>query len=85
MTDKSQQAPLIEVKIFGSRFSQKDYVDVAVLTTKLSQGERAVPKSLDLNPALIVGFVTGVLGYRIINIGNEVWHFQRERMFLVLD
>lgn len=77
--------PLLEVKIFGSRFSQRDYVDVAVITTKLSQDERQVPKGLDINPAMIVGFVQGVLGYRIIHIGQEVWHFQRDKVFLVLN
>lgn len=77
--------PLLEVKIFGSRFSQRDYVDVAVITTKLSQDERQVPKGLDINPAMIVGFIQGVLGYRIIHISQDVWHFQRDKVFLVLN
>lgn len=77
--------PLLEVKIFGSRFSQRDYVDVAVITTKLSQDERQVPKGLDINPAMIVGFVQGVLGYRIMHISEGVWHFQRDKVFLVLN
>lgn len=80
----NSQFPLIEVKIFGSRFSQRDYVDLAVLQTKVSPDEKIVQKSLDINPAMIVGFIQGVLGYRIIHIAKDEWHFTRDKPFLIL-
>lgn len=57
---------------------------MAVITTRLGQDERQ-PKGLDINPAMIIGFIQGVLGYRIIHIGQDVWNFQRDKVFLVLN
>ena len=50
----------------------------------MGQDERQ-PKGLDINPAMIIGFIQGILGYRIIHIGQDMWHFQRDKVFLVLN
>lgn len=75
------QVPLLDVKLFGSRFSQRDYVDFATITSK---DERALSKALEINPTMIISFVQGVLGYHIVKITKDTWHFQRDKALLVL-